>query len=320
VLDFPVLVPSPAPSLILEGLSNNFPVLRLWEQEDKAAFIAANAARVRAIAGSFGSTKINAAFMGQFPHLQIISNFGVGYDAVDAAHAGRNGILVTNTPDVLTDEVADLAMGLLLCTVWQLPQPDAYLRAGHWLKAPFPLTATLKGRTMGILGLGRIGKAIAHRAQAFGLKIAYTGRHAQADVDYPFHRDLLSMAHAVDILMVVIPGGQSTRRVVNAEVLAALGPEGILINVARGTVVDEPALITALENKTILSAGLDVFEDEPRVPAALIAMPHVVLLPHVGSASVETRRAMAQLVVDNVVAFASGKGPLTPVAETPWKG
>jgi len=319
VSDFTVLIPSPVMPLIQEELEKRFPVLHLWKAPDEKSFLAENAAKVAAIAGGFHGRRLDGSVMGLFPNLKVIANFGVGYDGIDAVEAGRRGITVTNTPDVLTDEVADLAMGLLLATVRQLPQADGYLRAGSWLKAPFPLSATLRGRKMGILGLGRIGKAIATRAAAFGIEIAYNGRTRQADVPYAYFADLNDMAKAVDILMIVAPGGAATRRIVDGKVLQALGPQGILINVARGTLVDEPALVEALKTKAILTAGLDVFEDEPRVPAELIAMPHVVLLPHVGSASVETRRAMGQLVVDNVVSFAAGKGPLTPVPETPWK-
>ncbi len=319
VSDFSVLIPTPTMPLIMDQLAKKFTVFKLWEQSDEKAFLIENASKVKAIAGSIHARRADEAFMKLFPNLKIVSNFGVGYDGVDAAYAGRSNIVVTNTPDVLTDEVADLAMGLLLCTVRELPQADNYLRTGKWLKAAFPLSATLRGRSIGILGLGRIGKAIAKRAEAFGLKVAYHGRNKQADVSFPFYADLKTMAQDVDILMIVAPGGESTRRIVNQEVLEALGPNGILINVARGTLVDEPALIEALKTKKIHSAGLDVFEHEPKVPAELIALENVVLLPHVGSASVETRRAMGQLVVDNVVSFAAGKGPLTPVPETPWK-
>jgi lactate dehydrogenase-like 2-hydroxyacid dehydrogenase len=221
---------------------------------------------------------------------------------------------------VLTDEVADLAIGLLLCTVRELPQSDRYLRAGKWLEKHYPLTTTLRGRKVGILGLGRIGKAIGKRLDAFGIEVAYHGRSRQADVSYRHYPSLVEMARDVDVLMCVAPGGAETKHLVNAEVLTALGPNGILINVARGSVVQERALIEALRSKAILSAGLDVFEDEPRVPPELIAMEHIVLLPHVGSASVHTRNAMGQLVVDNLASWFSGKGPLTPVAETPWTG
>ena len=261
---------------------------------------------------------VDAGYMDRLPRLEIIANYGVGYDTVDAAEAGRRGIVVTNTPDVLTEEVADLAIGLMLATIRQLPQADRYLREGKWLARPFPLTATLRGRTVGILGLGRIGKSIAKRLEAFGLEIAYHGRSPQADVPYRYYPTLAGMAHDVHILMVVAPGGPETKHIVNAEVLEALGPEGVVVNVGRGSVVNERALIDALKARTILTAGLDVFEDEPRVPQELIALDHVVLLPHVGSGSVHTRNAMGQLVVDNLVSWFSGKGPLTPVSETPW--
>jgi lactate dehydrogenase-like 2-hydroxyacid dehydrogenase len=257
--------------------------------------------------------------MDALPNLEIVANFGVGYDNVEVAEAAKRGIVVTNTPDVLNEEVADTAMGLLLAAVRQIPQADRYLRAGRWPEKPYPLTASLRGRKAGILGLGRIGKTIAQRLETFGITVAYHGRSQQADVPYAYYPTLVGLAEAVDILIVIIPGGSSTYRIVNAEVLKALGPDGILINVARGTVVDEPALIEALRSGTILTAGLDVFEHEPTVPQELIDMEHVVLLPHVGSATVHTRNAMGQLVADNLVSWLSGNGPLTPVAETPWK-
>jgi lactate dehydrogenase-like 2-hydroxyacid dehydrogenase len=260
----------------------------------------------------------DAAMLAGFPALEIAANFGVGYDNVDARAAASRGVIVTNTPDVLTEEVADLAIGLLIATVRQLPQADSYLRRGSWLERPFPFTATLRTRSFGILGLGRIGRAVAARLDAFGRPIAYHGRRRQPDVPYRYYPSLLAMAEDVDTLIVVAPGGPDTKGIVNAEVLAALGADGIVINVGRGTVVDEAALVAALAGKVILSAGLDVFEDEPRVPSALIGMDHVVLLPHVGSASTHTRAAMAQLMVDNLVSWFAGRGPLTPVPETPW--
>jgi len=312
-----VLMMGPLMQPAAQSLDQNFKVHRYWEAADKASLVADVAPRIRGIAGG-GHARIDKAFIDSLPNLEIIANFGVGYDTVDAVYAGTRNILVSNTPDVLNEEVADLALGLLLATVRQLPQADLYLREGKWLQRPFPLTATLRNRTVGILGLGRIGKAIAKRCEAFGLKIAYHGRSRQSDVAYPYHDTLAGLAEAVDVLVVIAPGGADTRNIVNADVLKALGPEGILINVARGSVVDEDALIEALKTGTILSAGLDVFAFEPKVPAELVAMDHVVLLPHVGSASVHTRNAMAQLVVDNLISWFSGKGPLTPVPETPW--
>lgn len=316
--EFQVLMPAPMMPMIADGIARALPLHRLWEEKDPDAVLSSIAGQIMGMAAGGGHQPIDAAFMQKFPKLKIISSFGVGYDHIDAAWAGRHGIIVTNTPDVLNEEVADTALGLLLSTIRQLPQADKYLRAGKWLEKPFPLTHTLQGRTMGILGLGRIGKSIARRAEAFGIKIVYHGRNPQPDVSYLYFPTLVGMAKACDILMVITPGGAGTRNLVNGEVLEALGPNGVLINVARGSVVDEPALIAALQNGTILAAGLDVFADEPRVPAELIAMDNVVLLPHVGSGSHHTRNAMGQLVVDNLVHFASGKGPLTPVTETPW--
>ena len=319
-----VLMPVPLPPLVAEGLAADFRVHKLWQAADPEALLARLAPDLRAIATGVNilaegmDHPIDGAFMARFPRLEIIANLGVGYDNVDAKWAGEHGVTVTNTPDVLTEETADTAMGLLLCAVRQLPQADRYLRAGKWLEQPFALTTSLRGRTMGILGLGRIGKAIARRAEAFGLKIVYHGRQPQEDVPYLYYPTPLGLARACDILMVVAPGGPATRHIVDAAILEALGPNGILVNIARGSLVDEAALIAALRGGKILTAALDVFAAEPQVPAELIAMDHVVLLPHVGSASRETRDAMSRLVVDNLRSWAAGKGPLTPVAETPW--
>ena len=284
--------------------------------EDEAGFAALSGVRAIAMAGS--KARLDAELMVRLPALEIIANFGVGYDSIDADAAASRGIIVTNTPDVLTEEVADLALGLLLGTIRQLPQADRYLRAGQWLQKPHPLTTSLRTRSIGIVGLGRIGKAVARRLEAFGVPIAYHGRSRQADVPYRYYPSLLAMAADVDTLVSVAPGGEQTRHLINADVLKALGPEGIVVNVGRGSVVDEAALIAALRDKVILSAGLDVFEDEPRVPAELIGMDHVMLLPHVGSASHHTREGMGQLQIDNLTSWFAGKGPLTPVAETPW--
>ena len=310
---------SPMMPLIMDGIAQQFSVHRAWMKPDPDAFVREIGSSVRGLAPG-SHARVDGALFDKLPNLEIISNFGVGYDTIDAGEAGRRGIVVTNTPDVLTDEVADLSVGLLLATLRHLPQVDRYLRAGKWLEKPYPLTPTLRGRTVGILGLGRIGRAIARRLEGFGVDIAYHGRTKQSDVPYRYYPTLAGMAADVHVLMCVAPGGAETRGIVNAEVLAALGPEGILINVGRGSVVDEAALVAALKAKTILSAGLDVFADEPRVPRELIDMDQVVLLPHVGSASTHTRNAMGQLVVDNLVSWFSGKGPITPVAETPYSG
>jgi lactate dehydrogenase-like 2-hydroxyacid dehydrogenase len=203
--------------------------------------------------------------------------------------------------------------------VRELPQSERYLRAGKWKDAHYPLTkATLRDRTVGMVGMGRIGKAIARRLEAFGVPVVYHSRTQQPDVKYKYYPKLIDMARDVDTLMVIVPGGASTKNMINAEVLKALGPRGVLINMARGSVVDEPALIEALRNRTIYSVGLDVFANEPHVPKELIDMDHIVLFPHLGSSTEATRAAMDQLVVDNILAWAAGKQPLTPVPETPW--
>ena len=317
--DFDVLMTKQLTPQIVDGVAAQFELHKLWEAPDPAALIAAVGPRIRGlVSGGIARNPITAELMAQLPKLEIVCHLGVGYDQVDAAWAAAHGVVVTHTPDVLTDEVADLAFGLLLATVRRLPQADRYLRAGRWAAAPFPLTTSLRGRTLGILGLGRIGKAIAHRAEAFGLSISYHGRSEQAGIAHRYFADVEALAAASDILMVVAPGTPETRGIVDGAVLRALGPDGILVNIARGSLVDEAALITALADGTIHAAGLDVFATEPHVPPALTAMENVVLLPHVGSGSHRTRAAMGQLVIDNLTHWADGRGPLTPVTETPW--
>jgi lactate dehydrogenase-like 2-hydroxyacid dehydrogenase len=315
-----VLLLGPAMPLIVEGIDKNFTLHKLFEAKDRDAMIAELGPRVKAMAaGGGGHAAIKGDFMSKFPKLEIISSFGVGYDHIDAKWAGEHGVIVTNTPGVLDDEVADTALGLLLNTVRELPQSERWLRAGKWLEQPYPLThGTLRDRIVGIVGMGRIGQAIGKRVEGFGVPVVYHSRNPQKGVSYKHYPDLLAMAKDVDTLIVIVPGGASTKNMINAKVLEALGPRGVLINIARGSVVDEPALIKALANKTIMAAGLDVFAEEPKVPAELIAMDNVVLLPHVGSASHHTRRAMGQLVVDNLLAWSTGKAPLTPVPETPY--
>jgi len=293
---------------------------KAWAAPDQDAFIASIAPKVRAIAAVAGHGPVDGALMARFPKLEIVSSFGVGYDHIDARWAGQHGVIVTNTPDVLNEEVADTTLGLLLATVRQLPQAERYLRSGEWEKhgGDYHLTPSLRDRTVGIVGMGRIGKAIARRLDAMKVPVVYHSRRP-ADVPYQHYPNLIEMARAADVLLVITPGGAATRNLINAEVLEALGPQGILINMARGSVVDEPALIKALQQKKILSAGLDVFAQEPKVPQELIEMDHIVLLPHVGSGSHATRRAMDELVANNIISWFAGKGPLTPVPETPVK-
>jgi lactate dehydrogenase-like 2-hydroxyacid dehydrogenase len=279
---------------------------------------AAVAERVRGIARG-GHSPVTRTLMEQLPNLEIVANFGVGYDGIDLAYAAGRGIIVTNTPDVLTEEVADTALGLLLMTVRELSAAERHLRAGKWPKeGPWRLTPTLRDRTVGIIGLGRIGMTIARRLDAMNVPVVYHTRHKREDAPWRYYANLRDMAAAVDTLMVVVPGNAVTRNLVDRSILEALGPNGILINIGRGVVVDEDALIEALRNRTILAAGLDVFVNEPQVPAALIALDNAVLLPHVGSATVHTRNAMGQLMVDNLKSWFETGEPKTPVPETPW--
>jgi len=314
-----VLLVGKEKSVIMEGLASKVNLHKLIDAKDKDAFIKSIADKIGAIAVIYTNEPISPDFMQRFPKLEQVSSFGVGYDHVDAKWAGAHGIVVTNTPEVLNEEVADTALGLLLCTVREFPQAERYVRAGKWEQAQYPLTkATLRNRTVGMVGMGRIGKAIARRLDAFGVPVVYHSRNPQVGVSYKYYPKLVDMARDVDTLMVIVPGGPSTQNMINAEVLKALGPNGILINMARGSVVDEPALIEALKNRTIYSAGLDVFAKEPHVPKELLDMDHIVLFPHLGSSTEVTRAAMDQLVVDNILAWAAGKPPLTPVPETPY--
>ena len=305
--------------LIIDGLAGLVAVHVLAQATDAEALIAEVGPRVRGAAVTGAPDLLTGAMMARLPKLELVASFGVGYDNIDIRYAAGHGITVTNTPDVLTEEVADTALGLLLCTVREFPQAERYLRAGKWMHAQYPLTrATLRDRTVGMVGLGRIGKAIARRLDAFLVPVVYHSRHPQPDVPYRHYPTLVDMARDVDTLMLITPGGAGTRNLVNAEVLDALGPEGIVINMSRGTVVDDAALISALKERRIYSAGLDVFLNEPEVPKEYLEMEHVVLFPHLGSSTVHTRSKMEQLVVDNLAAWAAGRPPLTPVPETPW--
>jgi hypothetical protein len=314
-----VLMMGPPKPVIADGLAPLFNVHRLGDAKDRDAFIAQVADRVRGIAVTFTNQKVDSALMSRLPRLEIVSSFGVGYDHMDVKWAGEHGIVATNTPEVLNEEVADTALGLLLCTVREFPQAERYLRAGKWVQKGYPLSkATLRDRTVGMIGMGRIGKAIARRLEAFGVPVVYHTRNADTSVAYRHYPRLLDMARDADTLLAIVPGGAGTQNMINAEVLDALGPRGIVINMARGSVVDEAALIRALKEKKILSAGLDVYLKEPQVPQELIEMENVVLFPHLGSGSEWTRARMDQLVVDNLASWSAGKGPLTPVPETPW--
>lgn len=278
-------------------------------------------AKLRGMAVTYHTVRADKSALGKFPRLEMVASFGVGYDHVDTAYAREHNIVVSNTPDVLTEEVADVAMGLLIATLREFVKADKYLRSGLWQTQNYPLSVgSLRDRKIGIVGMGRIGQAIGRRLEASRVPVFYHSRKPAAGVSYQHYPDLIEMAKAVDTLVIIVPGGASTSKMINVDVLKALGPRGVLINVARGSVVDEAALVAALKSGTILAAGLDVFEKEPSVPDELKSMQNVVLLPHIGSASVVTRNAMDQLVVDNLKNWFAGKAPLTPVAETPVKG
>ena len=318
-----LLTTGPMMSLIEEGIDKAFRVHRLQEARDREALLRKVGPDIRAICtGSHTGVKTDAAMMGHCPNLKIIANFGVGYDSVDVATAAKRGVVITNTPDVLTEEVADTAVGLLLCTVREFYPAETWLREGRWAReGEYRLTAgSLRDRSIGMVGFGRIGKAIARRIEAFGRPVSYFARHPQPGVANRHYSDLLAMARDVDTLIAILPGGPATEKIISAAVLDALGPRGIFINMARGSVVDEAALIAALRAWKILAAGLDVYASEPNIDPAFLALDNVTLFPHVGSASHHTRNAMGQLVVDNLAAFAAGQPPRTPVAETPFRG
>ncbi len=307
-----VLMVAPLPKPIVEPLEAEFTVHRLWQAVDRNRFLGEVADTVRGIATS-GMDGADAALIGALPKLEIISCFGVGVDPIDLDAAATHKVIVTNTPDVLTDDVADLALALALAVTRRVAEGDRFVRAGRWLRGNLPLGARMAGRTAGIVGLGRIGQATARRAEACGMTVVYHGPRQKPDQPYRYYDDLKAMAADADILILTCPGGAATQHMVDAAILEALGPKGMLINVARGSVVDQPALVRALESGGLAGAGLDVFEHEPEVPQALIGLDNVVLLPHLGSATVETRQAMCDLVVENLRRHFAGQPVLTPV-------
>jgi lactate dehydrogenase-like 2-hydroxyacid dehydrogenase len=306
-----VILAMPLHLPVQQRLEAEFTVHRMWEAPDKPGFLAALRERVTAFA-TF-AVPVTAALMDALPRLKIVSTMTIGVDHIDVAAARARGIAVTNTPDVLTDDVADCAIALVLAVARRIVVADRYVRSGGWRNGAMPLATKVGGSTMGIVGLGRIGSAIARRGVALGMTVVYHGPRRKPDVPYPFYADLVAMARDVDYLVVASPGGAATRHLVDAAVLAALGPEGVVINIGRGTVIDEAAMVDALQRGAIGGAGLDVFENEPHVPEALCALDNVVLLPHVGSATEATRRAMGDLMIDNLAAYFAGRPLLTPV-------
>ncbi len=297
---------------VMEVLEERYVLHKLWQAEDRAALLAQVGPAVRGIATD-GHAGASAELMAALPKLEIVGCYGVGVDSIDLGYAKEHGVVVTNTPGVLTDDVADMAIALLLDVCRGISAGDRHVRTGKWLEGPMPLTRSLKGKSVGVIGLGRIGRAIAEKAAIFGCALSYHGPREKPDAPYPFYPDLTEMAAACDFVVVACPGGPTTAGIVNRAVLEALGPEGGLVNISRGSVVDEPALVSALQDGRLGSAALDVFAAEPKVPEALLAMENVVLQPHMGSGTVETRAAMGQLVIDNLAAHFEGRPVLTPV-------
>lgn len=286
---------------------------RLDLASDPAALLEQVSDRITAVITT-GGKGLDAGLIRQLPNLQIVASSGVGYDSIDINACTERGIIVTNTPDVLTDDVADTAIMLLLATRRHLVQADRYVRSGDWgRKGPYPLLSAMRGKRLGIVGLGRIGQAIANRAAPMGPQIAYTGRNRKPDVEYKFEPDLKELASWADILTIATSGGTDTQGLISADIISALGPQGTLINIARGSVVDETAMIAALKTGSLGAAGLDVYWNEPNINPALWQLENTVLYPHHASATIETRGAMAQLVVDNLAAFFLGQPVLTPV-------
>ena len=291
------------------ALAERYTVHKLHEMDDKDGWLAANGARIRAHAGS----GVQAELMDKLPNLEIIASFGVGFDNIDTAGAKARNIRVTNTPDVLNDAVAEITIGLMISLARRIPQGDQFVRNGKWPGGNFGLFSELTGKTVGILGLGRIGKEIATRAQAMKMRVVYYGRHHQPSVPHIYYDDLEEMARDSDWLVVIAPGGKGTEGIVSRKVLEALGPKGMLVNVARGTLIDEAALVELLQNGGLGGAALDVFENEPEVPAALFGLDNVVLSPHQGSATHQTRDAMGALLVANLDRHFAGEPLISAV-------
>ncbi|MFP4464879.1 MAG: 2-hydroxyacid dehydrogenase, partial [Alphaproteobacteria bacterium] len=297
----------------MEQLEHHYDVIRLWEAHDPEAVMQERAADVQAILSTYNGRGVSERLMSALPNLEIIVQFGAGFDNIDLDAARKRGIAVTNTPDVLTNDTADVALHLMLNVARRAVEADMFVRVGRWLNGAMPLSTSLTGKTVGIVGLGRIGCAIAKRAEAFDMQIVYHSRTQKDNVPYKYYMQLEEMARDSDFLVMACAGNEDTHNLITYKIFEALGPRGYLINVARGSVVNEEDLLIALTNKTIAGAGLDVFANEPHVPEALFKMDHVVLSPHVGSATLETRSKMGQLVLDNLEAHFSGGALLTPV-------
>jgi lactate dehydrogenase-like 2-hydroxyacid dehydrogenase len=304
-----ILVTQPLIQSCLDALAETYTVHKLTGAADPEALLREVGPSIRACAGG----KVSAELMDKLPKLEIISNSGVGVDSIDLAAAKARNIRVTNTPDVLNDAVAELTIGLMIALARRIPQADRYVREGKWAKGEFPLLGELNGKTVGILGLGRIGKEIANRAQAMKMRVIYFGRHRQTTEPHLYYDDLTAMARDADWLVVIAPGGKSTDKIVSREVMTALGPKGMLVNMARGSLVEYPAMIEMLGSGELGGAALDVFEKEPNVPETLFELDNVVLSPHQGSKTVETIQALGRLLVANLAAHFAGQPLHTPV-------
>ena len=316
--DFPLLAQASLPAPLAAAIEKIAPLHRFDGPDDPKLGVFADS--VRGIVWTPFGGPLTGAFMARFPKLELVATMGAGYEHIDVGHAAAQGVCVTNTPDAVTEDTADCAFALVLDTVRRFPAAERFLRAGQWGPGkPFGMSVSLRNKRLGILGYGRIGKAVARRAEAFGLRVSYSGRRRQEGVAYPYFASAEELAKNCDIFLNVLPGGEGTRAQVGKAVFDSLGPKGYFVNIGRGTSVDEPALIAALKEGHIAGAGLDVFSQEPSVPAELVAMDNVVLLPHVGGATDHVMMAVGARLIENVRSFASGKGPLDPVAETPWK-
>nr|XP_043624456.1 glyoxylate/hydroxypyruvate/pyruvate reductase 2KGR-like [Erigeron canadensis] len=307
-----VLMTYPMSSYLEQQLDTRFNLFRLWTIQNKPDFFKHNSASIRAVVGD---TNIGAdrQLIDSLPGVEIVSSFSVGLDKIDLGYCKEKGIRVTNTPDVLTDDVADIAIGLILATLRRICESDRYVKAGFWKKGDFKLTTKFTGKKVGIIGLGRIGTAIAKRAESFNCSISYHSRSEKPEFKYKYFPSVVELASNCDILVVACSLTEETRHIVNCDVIDALGPEGVLVNIGRGGHVDEPELVSALVEGRLGGAGLDVFEHEPEVPEELFGLDNVVVLPHVGSDTVETGKAMADLVVGNLEAHFNKKPLLTPV-------
>ena len=306
-----LLIMSQMPEFLISLFDETYNTHKFWLSDDKKEFLSKIKNEVDAIA-VMGGTIISPELMKSMPKLKIIGCYGVGYDAIDVDFAQANGIKVTNTPEVLNDEVADTAISLMLAVYKKIIDAEKFARNNLWINGEFPLSRKFSGTKLGIVGMGRIGKSIAKRAEGFDCKISYHSRNKK-DVAYKYFDNIAKLAEEVDTLCVITPGGKETEKLVSLEVLKSLGKKGVIINVARGSVIDQDAMIHCLKENLIAGAGLDVYNNEPNIPKELIELNNTVLLPHIGSATIETRRAMGQLVFDNVAAYFAGKELITPV-------